>query len=264
MRILTALLALCLSLSLFAANDDRAEKEKLVGDAVALLDVRQLTEVNLRLVAAVRFGEEQNEVINRVLKRLDYARIGDEVYGPVFRDNFTTEELRQVVEFYRSKAGQKTAKIYPALAEFAIAVPSQYVYETIAEVRAEMDSEHAKFRPDLAAMKELRTIATCLEARATDENTYPTVTFDALPPLLEPVYVRKLPRVDPWGTPYFYISDGQRYRVVSAGADRRFESSSRVLGPSEAQPRPMDDLDADIIFQNGNFRQYPRTAGPSD
>jgi hypothetical protein len=272
MRTLLAVLALALALPLLAdvdrakddrAKDDRAKKEKLVAEAVGLANVRELTELNLRLLSD-RWGDEDDEVIRRVLTRLDYAKLGDEVYGSVFRDNFSTAELEQVVAFYRSKAGQKAAKIYPSLVQFVTSVPSPYLFETISQVRREMDKESAKERPDLAVMKDLRIIATCLEARATDENSYPVVAFDALPPLLEPVYVRVLPRVDPWDTPYFYVSDGQNYRIVSAGADRRFDSASRVLETGEREPTPTDDPDADIIFQNGTFRQFPRTGAPRD
>ena len=263
MRTLLTALAFSLALPLFAAEDPRAEKEKLVADAVALIDMRKLAEMNLRLIV-LRSGDDDHEIVGRVLSRLDYAKLGDEVYGPMFREQFTTEELRQVVDFFRTKAGQKTAGLFPAMTEVITAMPSKHLFDTIAEVSAEMDKKNSEFRPDLAVMKDLRIIATCLEARATDENEYPIVTFDALPPLLEPVYVRKLPRVDPWGTPYEYVSDGKSYRIVSAGADSRFESASRHLDPKEAEPRPMDNLDADIIFQDGNFRQFPRSAMPKD
>jgi len=256
------LVILALALPAFAAEDERAVKEKLVADVEQLIDIRKLAELNLQLVAE-RFGEEGQEVIRRVTARINHAKLADDWYGDYLRDSFSNDELRQMADFFRTKAGQKTAELVTGMGRFAFAAPPPYLIEQIRAVQEEIEKEKTTDHPDLATMRDLRIIATCLEARATDVNEYPTVlTVEELKPLLEPVYVRKLPLVDGWGTPYAYVSDGRSYRVVSAGADRRFDSASRHLEDSEAPARPMDDLDADIIFQDGSFRQYPRKAMP--
>lgn len=120
----------------------------------------------------------------------------------------------------------------------------------------------AEDSPGRLTLKDLRAIATAVEARATDTNEYPKVTYDELVPLVQPVYISKAPLLDPWGTPYWYVADGMNYRFVSAGADRQFEPGSKELDPNDQGTRPMDNLDADIIFQNGTFLQYPRSAVP--
>ena len=55
---------------------------------------------------------------------------------------------------------------------------------------------------------------------------------------------------DGWGTPLLIEidSDGSRYRIVSAGADRVFDPPS--------WSRPMDlDPRSDIVFENGSFKR---------
>ena len=255
---LAVLLALCVALPL--AADDRAVKEQLVTELLELLDVRKLTAVNFDLLVGADDNSESTRTLrDRVLPRLDYTRVADELYAPLFRDNFTSDELRELIAFYRTRAGQKSLRILPDLSTVVFR-SAQRLSEMLSEVQQEIESEKVKALPELAAMKDLRIIATCLEARATDTNEYPKVTFEELPPLLEPVYVRVLPRVDPWGTAYAYVSDGQNYRIVSAGADRRFAWDSRRLDLQNVEPRPMDGLDADLIFQNENFIQFPARA----
>ncbi len=247
---------------MFAAEDERAVKEKLVADVEQLIDIRKLAELNLQFMAS-RYGAGGEEVFRRVTSRIDYAKLADDWYGEYLRDNFSNDELRQMADFFRTRAGQKTTKLVAGLGSIVLTEPSPYLVEQIRAVREEIEKEEGVDHPELATMKDLRIIATCLEARATDTNEYPTVlTIEELKPLLQPTYVRKLPLADAWGTPYAYVSDGRSYRIVSAGADRRFESASRHLDGSEGPARPMDDLDADIIFEAGTFRQYPRKARP--
>ena len=72
--------------------------------------------------------------------------------------------------------------------------------------------------------------------------------------------MRKLPREDAWGTPYAYVSDGTNYRIISAGADGKFEWDSRKLDLENTTLRLTDAPEADLIFQNGAFVQAPRKA----
>jgi hypothetical protein len=253
---------LCLAVPLFAA-DARSEREALVTEIVQLIDVRALTELSL-FAMAQRYGKEGEEIVTRVMKRLDYAKVADEVYGNHLRDNFSNDELREVAAFYRTGAGRKSAQLIAGMSS-VLGTESRHLHELLRSVRDEIEKEQAAERPDLAVMKDLRTIAVCLEARATDTNEYPKVAFNALPALLEPVYVRKLPRVDPWGTPYEYYSDGTSYVVASAGADRRFERGSlQIATDDDGATRLSESLDEDIVFQNGRFRQSPRQAAPQE
>jgi hypothetical protein len=109
-------------------------------------------------------------------------------------------------------------------------------------------------------MANIRTIATSIEARATDTNDYPTVVFEDLAAVVQPIYIRALPPVDGWGNPFFYVSDGMHYRIVSAGADRKFEWGSRELALEQKEIVFTSNEDADIIYQDGSFLQAPAAA----
>lgn len=72
------------------------------------------------------------------------------------------------------------------------------------------------------AVAELRSIGTAVESFAVDNNVYPgpAVPIDAVLRIVadfEPLYVRVLPEVDPWGNPYHFWSDTQHYGAVSFG-----------------------------------------------
>jgi hypothetical protein len=82
--------------------------------------------------------------------------------------------------------------------------------------------------------------------------------------LISPTYIRNVPKVDGWGTPFVYVGNAKHYRIISAGADRRTEWSSRQISESGVEPRPTDDPDADIVFQDGSFIQYPAESEPQN
>jgi hypothetical protein len=70
-----------------------------------------------------------------------------------------------------------------------------------------------------------------------------------------------MPEKDAWGTPYMYVAsaDGQHYRFVSAGADKRFDWNASTIEnlPENYEGKASTSLDTDIIFQDGVFIQYP-------
>ncbi|MEO8378801.1 MAG: type II secretion system protein [Acidobacteriota bacterium] len=109
-------------------------------------------------------------------------------------------------------------------------------------------------------MADLRTVATALEAYATDKNEYPHASSVAeLSSVLSPVYIKRVPSVDGWGTPMKYEcwpADGtcNAYALGSAGADKNWEHSTLQ---DYATGTTTHNFDADLIFANGNFTQYP-------
>jgi hypothetical protein len=129
----------------------------------------------------------------------------------------------------------------------------QAAEDTTAEIAKE-DAAKTPWRPTMA---DIRSIAVALEARATDTNDYPDVSFDGLEALIAPLYIKSVPKVDAWGTPYVYVGNGTNYRIVSAGADQRFEWGARQLEPVGTAFRATTDPDADIIYQDGTFLQAP-------
>ena len=116
-------------------------------------------------------------------------------------------------------------------------------------------------------MADLRSVATAIEARATDKNEYPDVqNFSDLKPLLEPEYIRHVPLVDGWGHPFRYActsyQDGHcnGYVVASSGKDGVFENDD-LKAAAQAAPTPTKNFDCDIIYANGKFVEYPEAVG---
>jgi general secretion pathway protein G len=104
-------------------------------------------------------------------------------------------------------------------------------------------------------MADMRTLATALEARATDINNYRIgrpghISYDDLRRVLEPKYVKHLPREDGWGRPLIVITTDQEYWVRSNGADGRMD---RFRGATT-------DFDCDILYSNGTFIEYPESS----
>lgn len=108
-------------------------------------------------------------------------------------------------------------------------------------------------------MADMRTIAMAWESRATDSQSYlvagfsfPTtaVEYTALSGALTPTYIRNLPELDGWKRAYEFAVDGTSgYAIRSPGRDGTFEDSY-VRGATT-------DPDADIVWANGSFIQFP-------
>ena len=106
---------------------------------------------------------------------------------------------------------------------------------------------------------DMRTIATALEAYATDKNTYPEATFATeLSSALTPTYIQQVPAVDGWGTAYRYecwpAGECKNYAILSAGADKTFEHESAEEYTADTKT---STFDSDLVFVNGRFAQYP-------
>jgi type II secretory pathway pseudopilin PulG len=117
------------------------------------------------------------------------------------------------------------------------------------------------------SMADMRTIATALEARATDRNSYaitPSAVssnaeeFASLAPVsrqeleraLNPKYIRTLPVQDGWGNEFEVRVSERTYVIRSRGSDDRFDA--------DAYPqRVIQSFKEDLVFSNGNFIQYP-------
>ena len=113
------------------------------------------------------------------------------------------------------------------------------------------DSERARW-----TMSDMRSLATAIEAYAVDHHkAYPlAATFEALVPLVQPSYMKKAPTADAWGHAYAYApaSDGQSYRLVSAGSDGMTDPSSWGAAG------PLSNFDDDAVLQSGSItRPWP-------
>jgi type II secretory pathway pseudopilin PulG len=120
------------------------------------------------------------------------------------------------------------------------------------------------------AMADLRAIGTVMESFAVDSNVYPGPTsglrpIEELAGQVEPVYIRKLPRTDPWGQPYYVWSTGQQYLVVSGGSDATLDlkyESSKAPDDAVASPGPVAKDTDDLVFVNGQFVRWAKGAQP--
>ena len=115
------------------------------------------------------------------------------------------------------------------------------------------------------SMGDMNSLATAIEAYATDQNVYPaaagftlpsglslpTSTLGTVPASLSPTYLRVVPLVDGWSSYFTYGTSSSRsdFAVCSAGAD----------GALEAAPAwgVTTNFNADIILIDGTFVQYP-------
>ena len=264
-----------------AFGDERAEKRRLVSELLEVIDAKSMVRTSFEnaILGLATFANEGMDVSDearpeyeaerrreeaerrafqdRMFARLDYTKYFDETYVPLFESEFTTAELRQLIEFFETPQGQKLARLLP---RFGTTAGWGFIREAGEATQQELEQEAAAKHPWRKTMSDMRTIATAVEARATDVNEYTNVAFEELEALIAPVYIRHMPKTDAWGTPFLYIANGEHYRFVSAGADRRFEWSSRHLDLTQTEPRMSDSLDADIIFQDGNFLQSPKVA----
>lgn len=283
-----ALLVVILVLTPIALGDERAEKRQLASELLEVIDAKALLQASFEnfmraLESTVRessgssnaedlpeeyraqFEEARREeeamfreFQERIFLRIDYVKYFDEAYVPMIEKQFTADELRQLIAFFKTKHGQKLATVLP---KFGITAAGMDLIKAAGEAaQKEIENEEATRHPWRRTMADLRTLATAVEARATDVNEYPKVSFEELEALITPTYIRTVPKVDSWGTPYLYVGTGEHYRFVSAGADKRFEWSARHLDLTITEPKLSESLDADIIFQDGNFIQSPKAA----
>ena len=118
------------------------------------------------------------------------------------------------------------------------------------------------------SMGDMKTIATAIEAYATDQNFYPAAAALALPSGLSlptstigvisgsinPTYIRAVPLVDGWNSFFLYGTNASKsdFALCSTGADGVPETSP-VGGPTT-------NFNADIILVDGSFVQFPEGA----
>ena len=115
------------------------------------------------------------------------------------------------------------------------------------------------------SMGDMKTIATAIEAYATDQNFYPaaaalalpsglslpTGTIGAISGSINPTYIRAVPLVDGWNSFFLYGTSASKsdFALCSTGADGVPETSP-VGGATT-------NFNADIILVDGTFVQFP-------
>jgi len=105
------------------------------------------------------------------------------------------------------------------------------------------DAERARW-----TMSDMRSIATALEAYATDHNRYPDAK-DILDvaKAVQPTYIRFTPLRDAWGNNFKVEATATGYRIVSSGSDSAFDETSWAVAGKDLP------YGADAVFANGKM-----------
>jgi len=201
------------------------------------------------------FRERAGKVDFNGLMRQEYVRI--------YAKYFTEQELVDLNAFYSTPTGRKSIEVLPQLMTESMQAGAQHIGPKIQEIMTQVVEDQEKKRPWRRTMSDIRSIATAVEAYATDnDEKYPPGDYAALAQILAPTYIAKFPKNDMWGHEYAYVvsDDGQHYRIVSAGADSIFEWDSRRIAPSKGGEAPIiyrEHLEDDLIYADGSFVQLP-------
>lgn len=104
-------------------------------------------------------------------------------------------------------------------------------------------------------LADLRAMGAAVEAYSIDNNEYPRAgTIEELASRLTPVFIRNPVTTDGWDHPIVYLSDGEHYLLASPGKDGAFQTELTLTVEGSGAT---SDLDADIIFKDGAFIQWP-------
>jgi len=231
-------------------------RQKMIEDVVRFSRAEEIEHAAIAAVIdalAEHATDEEKKTLQQLRVRALAHETGDLWAAEVDRA-FDDAALAKLREFYASPAADRLTAMQTSLLQ-------DHMRERLSkEPTARQRDRHLAMR----TMADMRTLATALEARATETNEYPDVAdMESLRKLVEPTYVRHMPEKDAWGHPFVYVGtpDHQQYRIISAGADGTFEQRAMPMPPSadaKVQVRLTDRYEDDLIFENGQFVQVPR------
>lgn len=203
--------------------------------------------------------------LHEELARIDVSAALAEPAIRIYAKYYTERELADLVAFYRTPTGRKSIKVLPSIVRESAEASAKSLGPLLEQAAARAwHRQEPEERPWKKAMEDIFTLARAIldYSSGTLDSSYPPGDFASLGRFLVPKHLGSMPATDPWGTPYGYVAsaDGQHYRLVSAGADRKFEPESlRIVVTPNGRP-PMDKasqrLEDDIIQQDGVFVQY--------
>ena len=116
-----------------------------------------------------------------------------------------------------------------------------------------------------ATIADMKTIGLAVEAYVVDNSMAPGGGTASLVSQLEPYlvdfYLKHLPMLDGWTTPFTYISgaegaDQAFYSIISYGRDK--SSSAIDVAKTNYLVDSFPDFDNDICFSNGMFTYVPK------
>jgi hypothetical protein len=83
----------------------------------------------------------RTEFTSRLAQRIDFDQILAEVYAPLYEQNFSEDELRQILEFQNSPVGRKAVSLLPKLLQEGMAATIPRLQPIIMGVATEVLSE---------------------------------------------------------------------------------------------------------------------------
>jgi hypothetical protein len=137
------------------------------------------------------------------------------------------------------------------------------LYQSSPDPRTPAPVEDATRYAHGRTLAEIRRVGDALAQYRSDHGRYPDVGNRLVEGTIPGVYIAKVPTHDSWGTAYSvsWSADRKHFRIVSAGADREFESLGEVDPAAAWGPTSLaTDPKRDIVFQDGVFLQAYRDA----
>lgn len=163
----------------FGQDDIDPEKKRLIDELLELTDAQnntinvidaifaQFKEDYKRMAAQYDYLDRDDTVVNRVesverrmyierelqnlrrvrkifTERLDYNELVKELYCPLYDKYFTTEELRDIVAFYKTPTGKKTILVMPQLFRESMARSNEVLTPKITQLMQELMDEEAE------------------------------------------------------------------------------------------------------------------------
>jgi hypothetical protein len=221
--------------------------------------------------AALVFGGGDLQSLGKAVARTWLGAAKELLGDPVSRDSrasFILLYIETALHYDPYLARQEEDLVAEAPKKLAAAKESpQPGVPTEADLKVVVDREVLELERSMEKAKvrrtegDIRTLSTAIEAYAIDKSKYPAGTLDELEKLLSPTYVRAMPRVDAWGTPFRVevSNDRHNYRITSAGADRTFEKRGPLGCPEDkGAPVELSDPRRDLVFFSGRFVQSVR------
>jgi len=206
--------------------------------------------------AEKRQTEQYKQLGMLVLQDADLNEAAWYVYAPLYGDGWSADELRGLINFYSTPLGQKVITRDPQFHLWEQVRTVEFFGEKFQQGRKAIERETLlKTNPARVTADDMRRFAITLDQYAFEhDGVYPAET--------NPQKLQKL--VGPpeygvfnaWGTPFRieFSADHKHYRVISAGADKKFAEYTKSWG---AKPEIRDDPGVDIVFEDGIFVLYP-------
>jgi hypothetical protein len=213
--------------------------------------------------AALEDAKKDAARTRELMANLDIAKLQREISTRIYAKYLTESDLENLVAFYKTPAAQKYIAALPELSREAMQAGAEKLGPQLEAIMRQVREEREQRHPWERTLRDIRSIATAVEAYETDEEKYPPAS--ELKKRLEPTYIKELPAKDAWGNAYFYIAsdDGAHYRIASAGSDGVFDWDTRKISTAAPQETKYSEhLEDDIIYQDGEQLQVPAVMRP--